>query len=328
MSENDITVSVICLVFNHAPYLRDALEGFVGQQTSFRYEVIVHDDASTDGSADIIREYAQKYPDIIVPILQTENQFSQGIDINRVHVLPLIRGKYIAFCEGDDYWCEPHKLQQQVDFLEAHTDYSACVHNTNKLNMMTSKTELVNKSKRAYDITLPDVLERFTRGGMLQTSSLMCRYSMSLESACDNPPLYCEILYRIGVGDFTRVIYCALHGKIRYLPEVMSVYRVMVPGSYSSKSADRIEAICAAFCEAFRCIDEETNGAYHESVERGIAEQQAVCLEVQCRHEELLKKENAALFHQCSRLAKLTAILKVYFPWGYRLLRRTLGQPL
>lgn len=328
MSGNGILVSVICLVFNHAPYLRDALEGFVGQQTSFRYEVIIHDDASTDGSADIIREYARKYPDIIVPILQTENQFSQGIDMNRVHVLPLIQGKYIAFCEGDDYWCETHKLQRQVDFLEAHADYSACVHNTNKLNMMTNKAELINKSKRAYDITLPDVLERFTRGKMMQTSSLMCRYSMSLEAVFDNPPLYCEILYRIGVGDFTRVVYCALQGKIRYLPEVMSVYRVMVPGSYSSKSADRVKIICDTFCEAFRCIDKETNGAYHESVERGIAEQKAVCLEVECRHEELLKKENRALFRQCSRLAKLTAILKVCFPWGYRLLRRTLGQPL
>lgn len=328
MSENGILVSVICIVFNHAPYLRDALEGFVGQQTSFRYEVIIHDDASTDGSADIIREYARKYPDIIVPILQTENQFSQGVNISKTYMFPRARGKYIALCEGDDYWCDAHKLQRQVDFLETHEDYSICVHNTRRLNVVTGKTELINKNKQAYNITVQELIERFTRGELFQTSSAVYRSALTVELRPDGLPSYYTTLGKVGVGDFARWIYYGLHGKIRYLPEVMSVYRVMVPGSYSSKSADRVEIICDAFCEAFRCIDKETNGAYHESVERGIAEQKAVCLEVECRHEELLKKENRALFRQCSRLAKLTAILKVYFPWGYRLLRRTLGQPL
>ena len=86
------------------------------QKTTFPIEIIIHDDASTDGTAKIVKEYADKYPDLIVPILQTENQYSQGIKPSQNFVFPRARGKYIAFCEGDDYWTDPYKLQKQVDF--------------------------------------------------------------------------------------------------------------------------------------------------------------------------------------------------------------------
>lgn len=121
---NEILVSIHCLVYNHEPYIRDCLEGFVMQKTNFPFEAIVHDDASTDKSADIIREYAEKYPHIIKPIYQTENQYSQKNGAIGRAVNAITRGKYIALCEGDDYWTDPLKLQKQVDFLESHPDYS------------------------------------------------------------------------------------------------------------------------------------------------------------------------------------------------------------
>ena len=111
---NHIMVSVICNVFNHEAYIRDALEGFVSQKTNFPFEVLIHDDASTDKSADIIHEYEAKYPNLIKPIYQTQNQYSRGGGITRKFQIPRVKGKYIAMCEGDDYWTDENKLQKQV----------------------------------------------------------------------------------------------------------------------------------------------------------------------------------------------------------------------
>lgn len=115
-------VSISCLVYNHENFLRECLDGFVMQKTNFRFEAIVHDDASTDRSADIIREYAEKYPDIIKPIYETENQYSKHDGSLKRVMINSLKGKYIAFCEGDDYWTDPYKLQKQVDYMESHED--------------------------------------------------------------------------------------------------------------------------------------------------------------------------------------------------------------
>ncbi len=117
-------VAIKCTVYNHEPYLRDCLDGFVMQQTDFPFVAVVHDDASTDHSADIIREYAEKYPDIIRPIYETENQYSRGTLSQIMNdAVDATGAKYIALCEGDDYWTDPKKLQKQVDFLETHSEY-------------------------------------------------------------------------------------------------------------------------------------------------------------------------------------------------------------
>lgn len=123
---NHPVVSVICLAYNHERYIRKALEGFVAQETDFPFEVLVHDDASTDSTRSIIEEFAQEYPDIIVPVYQNENQYSKGVDPGWDVLFPKTRGKYIAFCDGDDYWCDPLKLQLQLEQLEKHPDCSAC----------------------------------------------------------------------------------------------------------------------------------------------------------------------------------------------------------
>ena len=130
-------VAINCLVFNHEPYLRECLEGFVMQQTDFPFVAIVHDDASTDHSADIIREYAAKYPDIIHPIYETENQYSKkNGTLTKImnDAIAATGAPYIAMCEGDDYWTDPHKLQKQVDFLDTHPEYVLCCHRYKILN--------------------------------------------------------------------------------------------------------------------------------------------------------------------------------------------------
>ena len=119
-------VSIWTLAYLHAPFIRQCLEGILMQKTTFSFELIIHDDASTDETADIIREYETRYPDVIKAIYQSENQFTKGGGVISKFVLPKTQGKYIAMCEGDDYWTDPLKLQKQVDFLETHPDYSMC----------------------------------------------------------------------------------------------------------------------------------------------------------------------------------------------------------
>lgn len=129
LKQHPVLVCVRCITYNQEKYIRDALEGFVMQKTNFRFEVIVHDDASTDGTATIIKEYAEKYPDIIKPIFETENQYSKHDGslqrIMNAAVAP--SAKYIAMCEGDDYWTDPYKLQKQVDILDANEQVVAVV---------------------------------------------------------------------------------------------------------------------------------------------------------------------------------------------------------
>ena len=126
-------VTVVCTVFNHGKYLKSCLDGFVMQKTDFPFIVLVHDDCSTDDSVRIIKEYADKYPNIIIPIIETENQYSKhdgslmrAIDVH-------IKSKYVAYCEGDDFWTSPQKLQVQVDYMERHPDCALCFHDVDIL---------------------------------------------------------------------------------------------------------------------------------------------------------------------------------------------------
>ena len=142
--EQPILVAIHCLVYNHEPYLRDCFEGFVMQKTNFRFVAIVHEDCSTDHSADIIREYEAKYPDIFRPIYEIENQWhktdgSLGRIMNAA--INATGAKYIAMCEGDDYWTDPYKLQKQVDFMEAHPECSLCCHRYKIYNQSNSTWE-------------------------------------------------------------------------------------------------------------------------------------------------------------------------------------------
>ena len=169
-----LMVTIRCTAYNHEPYIRACLEGFVMQKTNFRFEAIVHDDASTDGTAAIIKEYAEKYPDVIKPILERENQYSKGT-LGKI-MDEASKGKYIAFCEGDDYWTDPLKLQKQVDFLESHPDCSLCFHNA-----------IIHwEDGRAEDAIFSNVENRYYTGieifqkWIIPTASVLIRYTCLL----------------------------------------------------------------------------------------------------------------------------------------------------
>lgn len=128
VDNNPIVVSISCITYNHAPFIRQCLDGFMMQKTDFAFEVLIHDDASTDGTTEIIKEYEARCPDVIKPIYEEENQWVKGRRGSAVFNFPRARGKYIALCEGDDYWTDPLKLQKQVDFLDNNLEYSMCSH--------------------------------------------------------------------------------------------------------------------------------------------------------------------------------------------------------
>ena len=148
-------VSICCITYNHAKYIRQCLEGFLMQKTSFSYEIVINDDCSTDGTTDIIREYEARYPNLISPIYHAENEYSKGVrGMFATYCFPKAKGKYIAMCEGDDYWIDPLKLQKQVDFMEENPDYSMCFHNAMRLNERAEDKERIksfcnfNKSRQ------------------------------------------------------------------------------------------------------------------------------------------------------------------------------------
>ena len=141
-------VSIRCITYNHEPYIAQTLDGFLMQKTNFPFEIIVHDDASTDKTADIIRIYEKKYPQIVKPIYEIENQYSKRDgSLSRI-VDAAVRGKYIALCEGDDFWIDENKLQKQVDFLEVNDDYGLCYTN---FKIQKTTNELLEKQlKKEY----------------------------------------------------------------------------------------------------------------------------------------------------------------------------------
>lgn len=133
-------VSVSTITYNHKDFIAKCIEGVLSQKTNFRIEYLIHDDCSTDGTTEIVRQYAEKYPDIIKPMYEQENQYSKGGPWGSiVYNYPRARGKYIALCEGDDFWTDPYKLKKQVDFMESHPDYSCCFHRYVNKNIHNNK---------------------------------------------------------------------------------------------------------------------------------------------------------------------------------------------
>jgi len=155
----DPLVSVCCITYNHEKFICDAIEGFLMQKTDFPFEIIIHDDASTDGTADIIRKYEEQYPGIIKTICQTENQYSQGKKPMAEFVFPKARGKFIALCEGDDYWTDPLKLQKQVDFLENNPEYVVCYHDVVSLEADGSFNNQYLLDHRKCDYTSDEMIK-------------------------------------------------------------------------------------------------------------------------------------------------------------------------
>lgn len=214
-------VSICCITYNHEPYIEDALEGFLIQETDFPFEILIHDDASTDRTADIIREYEAKYPRLIKPIYQTENQYSQGKRAS-VILLPNAKGEFIALCEGDDYWVAPEKLQTQVGLMRQHPEINISFHPAYKVDgFELKKDEIFSNHYKEIKIFSPEEVI-LGDGGFMPTPSLIVK-STVLKTLPD-------WFKYAPVGDFFIQIHASnFHGAL-FFPSLNSAYRINTGG--------------------------------------------------------------------------------------------------
>lgn len=226
MIDSKPLVAIHCLVYNHEPYLRDCFEGFIMQQTNFQFVAIVHDDASTDNSVAIIREYEEKYPHIFKPIYETENQYSKcdgSIDRIMEEAINTSCAKYVAMCEGDDYWIDPFKLQKQVDFMESNQDYGLCYTDYNRLED-ASQTLIQSMFEKQKQCRPTSYEQHLLKPGYLAPMTWLYRHELM------------DIVTKANVftdGTYAYMLEFMYNSKIAYIPEVTAVYRSHV-GSASS----------------------------------------------------------------------------------------------
>ncbi len=222
MEKKKPVVSIVCMTYNHKPYIRNAIEGILSQKTDFLYEVIIHDDASTDGTTQIIKDYEKKYPEIIRGIYREKNIYEQKMKVAK-EVMNECKGKFIAFCEGDDCWIDNNKLQIQVDYMEKKTECVLTVHNVLKLECDSGSMQSIGYYSEDKDLSEKEVIVYHER---IATVSYVFRKDVFPEA---------EFFWNAGVGDYTLLLYFILKGKIHYFDRIMSVYRYKSKGSWTEQ---------------------------------------------------------------------------------------------
>lgn len=219
---NNVLVSIICTTYNHENFIRYTLEGFLKQEVNFRYEILIHDDASTDNTQNILREYERRYPHLIKVVYQKENQYSQGKPILE-NLLNKAKGKYLAFCEGDDFWNDELKLQKQVSFLQRNNDFSASYHN---VYIIDGENNIYNdnKARNSFPLYRDFILEK---GNILlgnnigQLGTLVCiNFWKNFMEYRKDMYIRCK-----ANGDIKLVLILNYIGNIRFFSDVMSSYR-------------------------------------------------------------------------------------------------------
>jgi len=221
VSNNKIVVSICCVTYNHESFIKNCLDGFVSQKTDFNYEILIHDDASTDKTQSIIKSYEDRYPDLIHGIYQSENQWIQnGRNPLLKIIFPMVRGKYIALCEGDDYWTDTNKLQKQAEFLENNDEYSMIFH---RINQIIDNTISPLEYHKTWDHEKDFSSNDLALGNFIPSLSVMYRNFKHIP----------EFFAKVPIVDYAIHLFNSQLGKIKYMPDYMANYRIHDAGVFS-----------------------------------------------------------------------------------------------
>ena len=274
--DSNVLVSVICITYNHRNFIRRCLDSLVSQNTDFRYEIIVHDDASTDGTREIVREYAGRYPGLVIPLLQEENQFSKGISFIESFIVPVASGKYFVECEGDDYWCDPDKLRLQVEALEAHPECSVCVHATDTVDV-GGRPLPMHFPEIALDhpvITTEEYMQYVLSDGnwLFHLSCFMVSGDLFREYSQFAATGYPSLFFK--VGDLPMYLYFAVKGSLYFIDRVMSVYRMESGGFMSRLAKEPAFALQVhqGYIDGLEGFDEFTGYRFHDHVSAALVQ--------------------------------------------------------
>ncbi|MEA5457483.1 glycosyltransferase family 2 protein [Arcicella sp. LKC2W] len=256
-----IKVSVIVHTYNHENFIRQTLDSILNQEVNFEYEVIVGDDASPDSTPQIIKEYQQKFPEIIKPMLHPKNLGGFGKN-NTLATLSVCKGQYIAAMDGDDYWINPHKLQKQVDFLDKNPDFVACFHNALiHFEDGSHPDSYVNDENQRVVTSIEDLVGE-DEVWYMATSAVMFRNGIMTH--------YPKWFHESKSGDIPRYILLGKHGNFYYIDEVMSVYRKNGGGMSFTDGKQDADFLFNRI-GMYRGIDGELNFRFHKTLNKNIA---------------------------------------------------------
>ncbi|MER2125799.1 glycosyltransferase [Solibacillus sp.] len=314
---DNILVSIHCLTYNHEKFIAEAIESFLMQKTNFKFEILIHDDASTDKTPEIIKAYALQYPELIKPVFQSENQYSKSKSFNTVNLFNLTRakGKYIAVCEGDDYWTDPDKLQKQVELMEGHPDCKLCVHGGHIVTATEKKILYKNRpSKKDKMFAADEVIEG--GGGLFLTNSMM----FCTKDALETP----EFLDKAPVSDYPYVIHFALLGNVYYIDECMSAYRVGHSSSWTTREINTLENKINHYTEIEKMLEDlnrYTDYQYTAVINRTIARSQFYSLLEQRAYAAAKKDKYKQYYLELSFKRKMIIFIDQHSPFLSKTLR-------
>lgn len=268
--ENEVLVSICCITYNQQQYIEEAIKGFLKQKVNFKYEIIIYDDASTDNTVNIIKKYMQDYPDIIKPIFSKENKYTKG-EQTFLYTFEKAKGKYIALCEGDDYWIDENKLQMQVDYMEANPNCTFCFHNAyvlymkhkKKVKFITNKPKFKKNMNKDGNYGPGDI--HLIGCGMIPTASFFFRSEYVSKIPDWFKKCFC--------GDMPLKLIMTSFGYAHYIDKIMSVYRketgISVTDQWQEKEKN-IQIKIARFEKAKEILDwfnEFTKYKYNDKIQ-------------------------------------------------------------
>lgn len=313
MSENGVTV--YCLAYNHEKYIGQCLSSLVNQKVDFPYQVIVHDDASTDGTRAVIEDFAKRYPEILIPIYEEENQHSKKTGIVKNIIAPMVQSKYVAVCEGDDYWSSLEKIQKQYDAMEAHPECGICLHRTKEVTETGEDTgrELPMQVYETGILKAEDLFDSI-EPRMFHTSSYFFRGDAWRTYQKDSPS------YRKGcvVGDVPMLLYFGSSYATYQINEVLSCYRRGGLSSFSNTryevNEQRLLRHHNSIITTYRRFDQETNGAYHWICVRRISKNLYASCAIQADFKELLSRESKDYLKDLPPAKRVSVYIGRFFP--------------